>query len=212
MWEVNRMGKTIYIRMRNRVQVRPHQEIYLQDITQIIADEVTIEKLKKLKIHQVTNQDKNYIIIDAMSVIREISARIADAEIQTLGPSQTIIEVVLKKRKVSFPFFLLVWLLLFFGSALAIMNFHDDVSMQSVHQRLYKILTGRDNPQPLIFQIPYSFGLGLGMVLFFNHIFQKKFNEEPSPLEVEMFNYQQDLDNYVIMYENKESLKKLDDH
>ncbi|RUU69015.1 stage V sporulation protein AA, partial [Mesorhizobium sp. M7A.F.Ca.MR.362.00.0.0] len=31
-------------------------------------------------------------------------------------------------------------------------------------------------------------------------------------LEVEVFSYQQALDQYVIMHENKESMKKLDDH
>ena len=30
----------------------------------------------------------------------------------------------------------LVWLLLFFGSGLAIMNFHEDVSMPEVHRRI----------------------------------------------------------------------------
>lgn len=84
--------------------------------------------------------------------------------------------------------------------------------MQAVHQRIFKIITGRENDKPLLLQIPYSFGLGLGMVLFFNHVFKKRFNEEPSPLEVEMFNYQQDLDRYVILNENKESMKRLHDH
>jgi stage V sporulation protein AA len=49
------------------------------------------------------------------------------------------------------------------------------------------------------------------MILFFNHFFKKRFNEEPSPLEVEMFNYQQDLDRYVTMNENKENVRDLDD-
>ena len=88
------------------------------------------------------------------------------------------------------------------------MNFHEDVSMQDAHQRLYKIITGKSVDKPLMFQIPYSFGLGLGMILFFNHVFKKRLNEEPSPLEVEMFNYQQDLDRYVVMHENKESMSR----
>ncbi|KPC99373.1 hypothetical protein LR69_02359 [Geobacillus sp. BCO2] len=49
------------------------------------------------------------------------------------------------------------------------------------------------------------------MILFFNHWFRKRINEEPSPLEVEMFNYQQSIDQYVILHENKESLRPLDD-
>lgn len=39
------------------------------------------------------------------------------------------------------------------------------------------------------------------MVLFFNHIFKKKFNEEPNPLEVEMFMYQENVNTYVIAEE-----------
>jgi stage V sporulation protein AA len=91
------------------------------------------------------------------------------------------------------------------------MNFHEDVSMQTVHQKLFHLLTGIEDQKPLTIQIPYSIGLGLGMTLFFNHFFKKRINDEPSPLEVEMFNYQQSLDQYVIMNENKESIKRMDE-
>ncbi|MEH7013429.1 stage V sporulation protein AA [Neobacillus niacini] len=205
------MEKTVYIRMRNRVLAKPEESIYLMDIAQIIAPETVIPELKKLKVHQISLKDKNIVIIDVMKVIRLISGLIEDVDVQTIGPAQTIVEVILKKKQMSFPFFILIWFLLFFGSAMAIMNFHDDVSMRSVQEKLYKIITGVEDSKPWIFQIPYSIGLGLGMILFFNHVFQKRINEEPSPLEVEMFNYQMDLDNYVIIHENKESMKQTND-
>lgn len=211
MWGVNVLEKTIYIRMRNRVLAKPEEIIYLDDIAQIIAPETIIPKLKKLKVHQISVHDRNIVIIDVMKVIRLISNLIENADVQTIGPAQTIIEVILKKKQMSLPFFILIWFLLFFGSAMAIMNFHDDVSMRSVQEKLYKIITGVEDSKPWIFQIPYSIGLGLGMILFFNHVFQKRINEEPSPLEVEMFNYQMDLDNYVIIHENKESMKRTND-
>lgn len=211
MWGVNVLEKTIYIRMRNRVLAKPEESIYLMDIAQIIAPESIISELKKMKVHQISVKDKNIVIIDVMKVIRLISSLIEDVDVQTIGPAQTIIEVIMKKKQMSFPFFILIWFLLFFGSAMAIMNFHDDVSMRSVQEKLYKIITGVEDTKPWIFQIPYSIGLGLGMILFFNHVFQKRINEEPSPLEVEMFNYQMDLDNYVIIHENKESMKRTND-
>lgn len=198
--------------MRNRVLANPEESIYLMDIAQIIAPETVIPELKKLKVHQISLKDKNIVIIDVMKVIRLISGLIEDVDVQTIGPAQTIVEVILKKKQMSFPFFILIWFLLFFGSAMAIMNFHDDVSMRSVQEKLYKIITGVEDSKPWIFQIPYSIGLGLGMILFFNHVFQKRINEEPSPLEVEMFNYQMDLDNYVIIHENKESMKQTNDN
>ena len=211
MWGVNVLEKTIYIRMRNRLLAKPEETIYLEDIAQIIAPETVISKLKKLKVHQISIKDKNIVIIDVMKVIRLISGLIENADVQTIGPAQTIVEVILKKKQMSLPFFILIWFLLFFGSAMAIMNFHDDVSMRSVQEKLYKIITGVEDSKPWIFQIPYSIGLGLGMILFFNHVFKKRINEEPSPLEVEMFNYQMDLDNYVIIHENKESMKRTND-
>ncbi|WP_226673038.1 stage V sporulation protein AA [Rossellomorea aquimaris] len=206
------MEGILYIRLRHRVQVREESMVKLSQLAQIIAPEEVVEDIKDIPIHQVTPSDKNIIVVDIMRVIREVCKEHSDLDIQTIGPTQSIIEVIYEKKKVSLPLFIGVWLLLFIGAALAIMNFHEDVSMREVHQRLYHFVTGGVDPHPLLFQVPYSFGLGLGMILFFNHVFRKRLNEEPSPLEVEMFNYQQDLDQYVIMHENKESQKKLDDH
>lgn len=212
MWEVNGMDQTIYIRMRNRSQVRKEDKVLLKDIALIIADDEILNKLRTLEIYEVKKEDRNIVIIDAMKVIQNITSVYPTCEVQMIGPSQTIVEVIYKKKKVSVSAFLLIWFLLFFGAALTIMNFHEDVSMQIVHQKLYTMVTGKKEVKPLLFQIPYSFGLGLGMILFFNHFFRKRINEEPSPLEVEMFNYQQDIDQYVMMHENKESMKHLDDY
>ncbi|WLR56475.1 stage V sporulation protein AA [Mesobacillus subterraneus] len=204
------MEKTIYIRMRNRVQVKPEESLLLEDIAQIIASEDIYDELAALKVLKVTPKDHIHIV-DVMKVIEYITGIYRDHEVQAVGPPQTIIEVIYKKKGMSIPFFILVWFLLFFGAALTIMNFHEDVSMQTVHERLYYIMTGEKVEKPLLFQIPYSIGIGVGMVVFFNHVFKKRLNEEPSPLEVEMFNYQQSLDQYVILHENKESVKHIDD-
>lgn len=211
-WDVKVMEETIYIRMRHRVQTRPQETVYLKDLAQIIADENIHTVLKNLPIHKVSDEDNNIIVIDVMKVIERITQELHSIEVQTIGPSQTIVEVIYNKKGVSIPFFILIWCLLFLGSALAIMYFHEDVSMQQTQQRIYTIITGKVVKKPLLFQIPYSIGLGVGMVLFFNHVFRKRLNEEPSPLEVEMFNYQQDLDRYVSLTENKESMKRIDGH
>jgi stage V sporulation protein AA len=209
---VNVVENTIYIRMRHRLQVRPHDSIKLQDVAQIIAEDSLLEKVKDCIVYTVSEKDQNIIILDVMKVIPILTNVVDQINIEIIGQTQTIIEVVYKKIGVSIPLLILIWLLLFFGAALAIMNFHEDVSMQAVHQRIYKIITGKENVKPLLLQIPYSIGLGLGMILFFNHVFKKRLNEEPSPLEVEMFNYQQDLDRYVIINENEESMKRIHDH
>jgi stage V sporulation protein AA len=201
---------TIYLRMRNRLKVRLKDTITVEDIAQLVGDKKIIEEIRHLPLYEVTVSDKSIIIIDVMKVVGKIN-EVKHLDIQTIGPAQTIVEVMYEKKKIAPVYFVLVWLLLFFGASLAIMNFHEDVSMREVHQRIYKIITGESNEYPILLQIPYSLGLGIGMILFFNHLFRKRINEEPSPLEVEMHNYQLDLDQYVIVHENKESVKKLDD-
>lgn len=204
------MDKTVYIRLRHRIQVHPNDVITIEKIALIVGDKELTDKLKKIVIHKVQLRDKNMVVIDIMHVLKEIRKFDQQIDIQALGSNQTIVEIMYKKKKLSPLLFCIVWLLLFIGAGLAIMNFHEDVSMQAVHQRIYKIVTGRENDQPLILQIPYSLGLGLGMILFFNHLFKKRINEEPSPLEVEIFNYQLDLDQYVAMNENKENINTND--
>lgn len=201
----------IYIRMRNRVQVKQNQHVRIKDIARIIGNDETVQQLEEKSLLTVKKEDQNIIIVDLVQMIETIRTINPKLEIQTLGPTQTIIEVVYEKKKVSLLSFAAVWLLLFLGAVMTIMNFHVDVSMGEVHQKLFTIITGKVDEKPLLIQIPYSIGLGVGMILFFNHFFKKRFNEEPSPLEVEMFNYQQDLDQYVIMNENKESVRHLDD-
>lgn len=205
------MEKTVYLRLRHRIQVHPNDVISIDKIALIVGEKELTEKLREIILHKIHPKDKNMVVIDVMHVLKAIHKFNHQLDVQIIGSTQTIVEILYEKKKVSPLLFGAVWLLLFIGAGLAIMNFHEDVSMQEVHQRIYKIVTGKKNDQPLILQIPYSIGLGLGMVLFFNHLFKKRINEEPSPLEVEIFNYQLDLDQYVAMNENKENLNSVDD-
>ena len=197
--------------MRNRLKVSPTYEVKLGDVAQLAGDSSVVELLQNEIVYKITAHDKTHVVIDVMKVIEIIQQKASHVQINLLDSGQTLVEIIYEKKKTHPIFFGLVWLLLFIGAALAIIYFHEDVSMQQVHQRLYYMITGEFNAQPLLFQIPYSLGLGLGMVLFFNHVFQKRINEEPSPLEVEMFQYQQSLDQYVIVNENKDNMKQLTD-
>ncbi|MCY7708842.1 stage V sporulation protein AA [Bacillus safensis] len=205
------MDGQIFIRLRHRIKTGIDQLIYLEDIAQITGDEFAVQKLSQMPVYHVSKKDRHIVVLDIMHVVKTIKKTWPDIDIQTVGGSEAIVEIDTGKRQLSPVLFVFVWLLLFVGAALAIMNFHEDVSMRLVHIRLYEMITGKTVEHPYLLQIPYSFGLGFGMILFFNHVFKKRLNEEPSPLEVEMFKYQLDLDHYVALNENKETLKDIHD-
>ncbi len=196
-------GYTIYVKMKPQLDVQLSDNISIQDTAFLAGDRSLCEKIGKLMIHEVKEADNNVIIIDLLDVIDAIYQYNPKISVESIGLTQTVVRVKGQKKDRSYILFLFVWLLLFFGSGLAIMYFHEDVSMREVHQHIYFMVTGNKMESPLLLQIPYSIGLGIGMILFFNHLFKKKFNEEPSPLDIEMFNYEQDLDQYLIVHESK---------
>ncbi|QTM99713.1 stage V sporulation protein AA [Sediminibacillus dalangtanensis] len=197
------MEGIVYLRLKKKLYVTEHTTVLLKDIAVLSGTAPDMQELGETHIYQVTPEDQNVSVIDIFTVIDKLTVLYPNLEFQQVGAAQTILMIEKKRKNVPILLVTLIWLLLFIGSAMAIMNFHYDVSMQEVQQRLHYLLTGENKEYPLWLQIPYSFGLGIGMILFFNHLFKKRFNEEPSPLEVEIYKYQQDLDSYVTYHENE---------
>ncbi|MBP1969659.1 stage V sporulation protein AA [Virgibacillus natechei] len=198
------MADIVYLRFKKQIELSFMQQVQIKHIAYVSTS--STQKRKKLEdttIYRISEKDNNIVVIDSFLVIDHLNSEYNDLEFEVIGPTQTLIRINEKKKKAPILVISSVWLLLFVGTAMTIMNFHYDVSMQEVQQRIHFLLTGEQNEFPLWIQIPYSFGLGIGMLLFFNHWFNKRFNEEPSPLEVEIFKYQQNLDNYVNHYENE---------
>lgn len=203
------MSNIVYLRLKRNVTFDKHKKIQLKDISYIIAPQKYKKLIEEKIIYQITKRDQNVIIIDVFLIIKSIQNDFPDLEISSIGPAQSVIRIKTNRNYKKIPLAIIVWMLLFIGTSMTIMNFHYDVSMQEVQQKVHVILTGETNEYPLWIQVPYSLGLGVGTILFFNHWFKRRFNEEPSPLEVEIFNYQQNLDEYLIIQEN--SLEDTDD-
>ena len=201
--EVIPLAEIIYLRMKKRIELHTRRTVYLKDIAYLSAAPKYKKQFMDMSLYRITKKDKNIVIIDSFLIIDHLTSLNPDIEIQLLGAEQTIIQITEVKKASNVWVAAFIWLLLFIGTGMTIMNFHYDVSMQEVQQKLHFILTGQENEFPLWIQIPYSFGLGIGTLLFFNHWFSKRFNEEPSPLEVEIYNYQQDLNQYLNHHENK---------
>ncbi|AWB45060.1 stage V sporulation protein AA [Paenibacillus sp. CAA11] len=199
----DRLARVIYIRLRKHVRLQKGSAVCLGDIAQLLAPPETERELKQMVLEKPKEHDGNRMVIDMLQVIGKIRERYPRYSVEYIGEPHTLVEINDKERRPSIAAFIVVWLLLFFGSMLTIMNFHADVSMPEVMVRIVEMITGERDQHPYLFQGAYSIGIGLGMIVFFNHLFRKKWNEEPTPLEVEMFLYQENLDHYVITEEYK---------
>lgn len=196
---VTSIQSVLYLRLKKRIYIKPNHRVTLGQASRLLGANDLLEKqLKELILYEHKKSDGNRFVIDLLQIVKAIREREPDLTVEAYGDPQVLVMVSEKPVKPRIPVLILAWLLLFFGAGLAIMNFHTDVSMKEVHIRIVELITGKRTDHPLWFQIPYSLGIGLGMVLFFNHLFRKRFNEEPNPLEVELYMYQENVNAYVI--------------
>lgn len=192
----------LYLRLKRKIEAHNTDTIRLEDVAYLSSDQETLKKLSTLPLHEITKKDDEYVVIDRFHIIRMIQQFNSSITIEALGSEETIIQVDSDSKSAPIFFVGFVWLVLFIGAAMTIINFHYDVSMQEVHQKIHFFFTGTYEKYPLFIQIPYSIGLGVGMILFLNHWFKKRFNEEPSPLELELFQYKKNVNDYIAHHEN----------
>lgn len=198
-----RPASYVYLRLSKQVTLPLGSPIRLRDIAHVLTEPQIENKILDLVMDVPACNDGNLIVIDMLQVIAKIKGLFPNIQVEVIGEPHVLIEMITKKKKPSILLFIAVWLLLFFGAALTIMNFHADVSMPAVQIRIVEMITGKRDEHPYLFQLAYSIGIGLGMIVFFNHLFKKKWNEEPTPLEVEMYLYQENLNQYVVAEEYK---------
>ncbi|WP_050180769.1 stage V sporulation protein AA [Domibacillus robiginosus] len=196
------MSQIVYITLKRHVRL-DERRISFFDVAEAEVDEDAKPILEKLIVKTAKPSSGNVVIVTILDVIKALKTVFPDAQTVITGETETIVS--LQPVSVRAPLWKIafVWIVLFTGAALTIMNFHEDVSMQKVHALLYEKITGIKNENPLILQIPYSIGLGLGMILFFNRLWQKRLNEEPGPLDLEMFKYEEDINAYLAANEKE---------
>lgn len=87
----------------------------------------------------------------------------------------------------------------FFGAAFTIMTFNLDVSVGDLFDDIYKWVIGTDKSgAPSILEFSYCVGLPIGIVVFFNHFSRKKLTVDPTPIHVEMRNYEKQINDALI--------------
>lgn len=78
------------------------------------------------------------------------------------------------------------------------MTFNNDVNVTKLFAQVYELFTGQTSDGFTVLELCYSFGLGLGIIIFFNHFAGKKLTADPTPLEVQMRTYEDDINTTII--------------
>lgn len=89
-------------------------------------------------------------------------------------------------------------IVLFCGAAFSILTFNQDVDVSKVLDTLYELVTGNMPVGTTWMEIGYAIGLPLGILGFYNHFSKKKKLGDPTPLQVQMRQYEKNVNQTVL--------------
>lgn len=204
---------TLYLKIDQNVVV-DNCQVHLQDIASMeCTNEAVLRQLKQKKIYTFQEKDtekKKKIRIQVFSVlniIKQIHEDYPNLEVCNIGESDFILECkagVTENKALEIIKTVLLCIIIFFGAAFTIMTFNNDVGVADVFSRLYQQVIGRESDGVTEIEIFYAIGMPIGITIFYNHIGRKKVTHDPTPIQVEMRKYEQDVDTTFIENASRE--------
>jgi len=200
------MGKRLYLKL-NQISEVHEKDVYLKDIAALYSDDPSVlAKCLALKVKKISSDRDHRYVGSVLDVIELVSKMDPSIQVENLGEKDFIIDYQRSKS----PNLLWEWLktafvcaICFCGAAFAIMTFNNDASVTDVFREVYRMVLGQEGGGFSVLELSYSIGLALGVVLFFNHFCKWKINTDPTPLEVEMRLYEDNISKTVIQNDGR---------
>ena len=198
---------TVYLKCDRNVEVQS-PDVFMTDVGSLrCSDPVTAAKLKSLKVHHFGKEDTKRCVISTLKLVELMENTCPDINVQIVGEPDVLVEWISVNRHKGWQQWLkaaLVCLVSFFGTAFTIMAYHNDVGINDVFTEVYKMVMNRE-PQVLnTLEVSYSIGLAAGIIVFFNHVGGRRLTKDPTPIEVAMRNYEEDVDKALIATAGRE--------
>ena len=202
--------------MAKKVSIAEKIEVKIQDIAEVVSTNAVATKVKQLVVLNPKPQQVQSYLISITDIIRVVQKEIPECTINNVGEIDTLVDYK-PKKSVDNKYFkwlkiLFVTIVLFAGSATAIMSFHSDSDIPKIFNNFYYIVYGEHKDAPLIISISYSIGLASGIMIFFNHFMGKKITDDPTPLEVEMSTYETNVSDTLIDILNTNRIRSKEGH
>lgn len=195
------MSKIVYINIPRKTELNK-RKVTLGDIMSVwCVDNHITARIKSLPLINFPDVPSRRIICSTLKIIAMIEKECENVEVQNLGETDFVLiykrDDPQKGKTMRYLKLILVSFVVFFGGAFAIMAYGNDIDVNSVLKVLCRIITGNEKGL-LILQVAYSVGLTVGIIVFFDHYGKRKDKKDPSPLEVEMRLYEDDIETALI--------------
>lgn len=201
------MSKILYVQTDRNMKVVKEQ-ILLGDIAKLSCSDTGILERNQIRIVATFPKGKyGRYVLSATDLIREIEKKEESVEVTHIGEPTFVItyeDPNEKNTMLSWLKTILVSMLTFFGTAFSIMTFNTDVSVSRLFNNIYQMFTGRISDGFTVLEVTYSIGIAIGVIFYFNHFGRRKITQDPTPMEVQMRLYENDVDTTIIEKSERE--------
>lgn len=194
----------VYVKADRDTEVTK-SEVTLGDVLALECEQeemvAKIKVLKLLKFHHVDKKHQNRVAVSILKVIECIHKEFPNVDVVNLGEPDFIVTYEMQQTAGGVLHWLkaaIVTLISFIGAAFSIMAFNNDVDTTRIFGQIYELLTGQASDGFTILELTYCIGLVIGILTFFNHFGKRKFTVDPTPMEVEMRLYENDIQTTLI--------------
>ena len=194
-------NSTLYIKGEQNIEVKK-RDVTLGDLISMECGQQNIvTKLKTLKIIKIPDKGQHRYVISVLKIIEAIHQEYPNLEVQNLGSPDVVVtyeEQQSHNRILQGIKIVCITLLSFIGSAFAIMTFNNDAESPKLFEQIYELFMGHPKNGFSILELSYIIGLAIGILVFFNHFGKRRFTVDPTPIEVEMRLYENDIQTTII--------------
>lgn len=192
---------TVYLKCDRNVEMQS-EDVYLKDLGSLrCADSVVSAKLKAIKVYHFSQDSQKRCVLSVTRLIELMENTCPNISVEVIGEVDVLVELVSVNQYKGVKQWLkigLVCLVSFFGTAFTIMAFHNDVGINEVFTEVYRIFMNREPDGLNVLEVTYSIGLATGIITFFNHVGGRRITKDPTPIEVAMRNYEEDVNKALI--------------
>ena len=198
------MSDTLFIKFDDYVKV-DHANVTIGDVCKLHTTNQSLKnKIKNISLINMSNHlHKNYarVVFSSLKIIELILSEYPNITISPIGSDDFLIAYDTKppiSNTLKFIKISIICLILFFGAAFTIIAFNTDITINLVFNNIYEKFTGSMSDNHTGLELGYCIGIPLGILVFYNHLGKKKITSDPTPIEIEMRLYENDINTTLI--------------
>lgn len=203
------MEEILYVKIEQNIPVVKKTITFKDIATFYCTNKSLVQDLEKEIFYTLPNDAPQKNMFTITKVYEGIHKHYPNLKIENLGERDFVVDYEppnKREKSKKFEYFktIIVSVIIFFGAAFTIMTFNEDVSVGDVFDNVYELVMGTKKSGGSIIEIAYAIGLPVGIFVFYNHFRRRKIKDDPTPIQVEMHTYEEQVNKALIARASRE--------